>query len=160
MANEWDDEKKLKRLPTLLKGRAWAIFDSLPDTYVHLKEALLSRLSPNTEKDRQSARDELGRRKLRENQESIDELARNIEKLFDSASPGLPDANRQAELHYHLLNALPEKITFQLKLMPQLGYHETISKVRELLLLFHRTNTATAVNHLQMSHGEDHLRGV
>ena len=160
MANEWDDEKKLKRLPTLLKGRAWAIFDSLPDTYAHLKEALLSRLSPNTEEDRQSARDELGRRKLRENQESIDELARNIEKLFDSASPGLPDANRQAELRYHLLNALPEKITFQLKLMPQLGYHETISKVRELLLLFHRTDTATAVNHLQMSHGEDHLRGV
>ena len=44
--------------------------------------------------------------------------------------------------------------------MPQLGYHETISKARELLLLFHRTDTATAVNHLQTSHGEDHLRGV
>ena len=164
VANEWNDEKKLKRLPTLLKGRAWAIFDSLPDTctdtYAHLKEALLSRLSPDTEEDRQSARDELGRRKLRENQESIDELARDIEKLFDSASPGLPDANRQAELRYHLLNALPEKITFQLKLMPQLSYHETISKARELLLLFHRTDTATAVNHLQTSHGEDRLRGV
>ena len=65
VANEWDDEKKLKRLPTLLKGRAWAIFDSLPDastdTYTHLKEALLSRLSPDTEEDRQSARDELGK---------------------------------------------------------------------------------------------------
>ena len=114
-ANEWDDEKKLKRLPKLLKSRAWAIFDSLPDastdTYAHLKEALLSRLSSHTEEDRQSARDELGTRKFHENQESVDELARDIEKLFDSASPGLPEANRQAELCYHLLNALLEKIT-------------------------------------------------
>jgi len=50
----WDDNKKLKRLPTLLKGRAWAIFDSLPDTstntYVYLKESLLSTLSPDTRK--------------------------------------------------------------------------------------------------------------
>ena len=28
-ANSWDDAKKLLHLPTLLKGRAWAIFDSL-----------------------------------------------------------------------------------------------------------------------------------
>ena len=64
VANEWNDEKKLKRLPTLLKGWAWAIFDSLPDastdTYAHQKEALLSRLNPDTEEDRQSTRDELG----------------------------------------------------------------------------------------------------
>ena len=75
------------------------------------------------EEDRQSSRDKLGRRKLHENQESIDELARDIEKLFDSTSPGLPEANCQAELRYHLLNALPDKITFQLKLLPRLGYH-------------------------------------
>ena len=53
-ANEWNnDEKKLKRLPTLLRGRAWAIYDALPDasteTYEHLKEALLSSLSLDTE---------------------------------------------------------------------------------------------------------------
>jgi len=94
--------KKLKRLPTLLKGRVCAIFDSLPDTstntYTHLKEALLSRLSPDTEEDRQSTRDELGQRKLHENQESIDELAKDLEKLLDVASAGLPEANRQAEL--------------------------------------------------------------
>ena len=35
-----------------------------------------------------------------------------------------------------------------------------MSKARELLLLFHRTDKATAVNHLQTSHGEDRLRGV
>ena len=28
-ANEWNEAKKLLRLPTLFKGRAWAIFESL-----------------------------------------------------------------------------------------------------------------------------------
>jgi len=47
-----------------LKGKAWAIFDLLPDTrtdiYMYLNGALLSRLSPDMEEDRQSAHDELG----------------------------------------------------------------------------------------------------
>ena len=45
-ANEWNDAKKLLRVPTLLKGRAWAVFESLSDaetdTYEHLKTALLA----------------------------------------------------------------------------------------------------------------------
>ena len=69
----------MKCLPTLLKSQTWAIFDALPDastdTYAHLKEVLLTRLNPDTEEDRQSAHDELGWRKLCENQESVDELA-------------------------------------------------------------------------------------
>ena len=107
------------------EGRAWAIFDALPDTstdtYEHLKEALLSELSPDTEENRQSAHESLSRRKLRENQESIDELARDLERLLDKASPGLPAINRNAELRYHLLNALPEKVALQLKLLPKVA---------------------------------------
>ena len=42
IANGWDAQKKLTRLPTLLRGRAWVIFDSLTaeaetDLYDHLK---------------------------------------------------------------------------------------------------------------------------
>ena len=81
-ANEWDDPRKLLRLPTLLRGRGWAIFDTLPDeekdTYTHLKEALLRSLNPDTEEDRLSAREELARQCFRKGQESIDELARDI----------------------------------------------------------------------------------
>ena len=29
MANGWNDQKKLSRLPTLLTGHAWAVYDSL-----------------------------------------------------------------------------------------------------------------------------------
>ena len=164
-ANDWNNAKKLKRLPTLLRGRAWAVFDALPDastdTYKHLKEALLGNLCPDTDEDRQTARDELGRRKLREGQESVDELARDIEKLLDKASPGLPAANRNAELRYHLLNALPDKVALQLKLLPKADYPETISKARELLLIFHRVDMPiTSVNQVQTSCNADRLKGV
>lgn len=165
VANDWNDAKKLKRLPTLLRGRAWAVFDALPDasidTYEHLKEALLRSLSPDTEEDRQTAHDELGCRKLREGQESVDELARDIEKLLDRASPGLPADSRNAELRYHLLNALPDKVTLQLKLLPKVDYPETISKARELLLIFRRAEMpTTAVNQVQTNFNEDRLKGV
>ena len=56
IANGWNDQKKLLRLPTLLKGRSWAVYDSLSDadtdTYEHLKVAILKRLCPDTEEDR------------------------------------------------------------------------------------------------------------
>ena len=82
--------------------------------YAHLKTALLKRLCPDTEEDRMSAREELARRRLREEQESVDELARDIEKLLDRASPGLPAEIRDSVLRFHLINALPEKVAFQL----------------------------------------------
>jgi len=62
-ANGWDAAKQLLRLPTLLRERVWAIFDSLgdddTDSYAHLKEALLLRLSPDTDEDRMVAREKL-----------------------------------------------------------------------------------------------------
>ena len=69
-ANCWNDQKKFSRLPTLLKGRAWAVYDSLhdegdTDSYEHLKAAILKRLCPDTEEDRIVAREKLSRRRLR-----------------------------------------------------------------------------------------------
>ena len=131
------------------------------DTYEHLKEALLSGLSPDTEEDRQSTSESLSRRKLCKNPESIDELARDLERLLDKVSPGLPAINRNAELRYHLLNALPEKVALQLKLLPKVDYPETISKAKELLLLFQQVDTPTvAVSQVQPRSSEDCLKGV
>ena len=55
-ANSWNQATRLARLPTLLKGRAWAIYEVLTeeqtDTYALAKEALLARLSLDTDEDR------------------------------------------------------------------------------------------------------------
>ena len=158
-ANEWDEAKQLKRLPTLLRGRAWAVYDALKesemDPYGHLKDALLQRLSPNTEEDRLSAQEELARRCLREEQESVDELAHDIEKLLDKASPGLPAEIRDSELRFHFISALLEKVAFQLKLLPKLEYGETIPKARELLLIYRRADNQ--VNQVEVERKEERL---
>ena len=75
-AKEWGAEKKLTRVPTLLKGCAWAVYEALmeeeTDTYAHLKVALLAQLSPDTDEERLRAQDKLARRQLREDVESVD----------------------------------------------------------------------------------------
>lgn len=151
-ANGWNDEKKLRRVPTLLQGRAWAVYDSLTDeetdTYAHLKEALLQQLCPDTDEERLIARDELSRRKLKEGQESIDELARDIEQLLERASPDLPEAVKKTELRFHLINALPESVSFQLKLSPKVSYRETIAKAKELWLMYSRKDKMEQANQL------------
>ena len=144
-ANEWNDAKKLLRLPTLFKGRAWAIFESLgdgdKDTYSHLKKAMTEKLNPDTDKSRMVAKEQLGLRRFREGFESVDELARDLERLLDRSSPGLPASIREAELRFHLMNSLPEKVAFQLKLLRKGSLAETISKAREILLMYSRVKT-------------------
>ena len=141
------------RLPTLLKGRSWAVYDSLSDadtdTYEHLKVAILKRLCPDTEEDRLVARERLSRRHLHDG-ESVDELACDIEKLLEKASPGLPDELRESELRFYLINALPDKVSLQLKLQPKCSYVETIARYKELLLIYSRTETSERVNQIQL----------
>ena len=143
-ANGWSQATRLARLPTLLKGRAWAIYEVLTeeqtDTYPHTKEALLARLSPDTDEDRVCAREQLAQRKLHGDRESVDELARDLERLLDKASPGLPAEIRDRELKYHLMNTLPEKVSLQLKLLPTNTYTQMISKATELLLIYQRVD--------------------
>ena len=102
-----------------------------------------------------SAQDAISKRHLREDRESIDELARDIEKLLDKASPGLPTEVRDTELRFHLTRALPDKIAFQLKLLPKQDYLQTISKARELLLIYQRA--ANPVNQIHISLRDDRL---
>jgi len=72
--------EQLLRLPaTMLRGRSWAIYESLSDkdkdSYAKLKKAILDRLNPDSDEHRLAAREQLCQRRLREGIESIDELA-------------------------------------------------------------------------------------
>ena len=52
-ANEWNSTKQLLRLPTLLRGQLWAIYESLGDddkeSYDKLKKTILDRLNPDSD---------------------------------------------------------------------------------------------------------------
>ena len=145
-ANEWGAEKKLTRVPTLLKGRALVVYKALTeeetDTYAHLKAALLAQLSPDMDEERLRARDE---------------LVRDLEKLLEKVSPDLPQATKFTELCFYLINALPEKISFQLKLLPKANYRETISKAKELVLMYHRADKTEQASQLVSTPSQDRL---
>ena len=152
-ANGWNDQKKFSHLPTLLMGRAWAVYDLLhdegdTDSYEHLKATILKHLCPDTDEDRIVAREKLSRRHLREG-ESVDETAREVEKLLDQASPRLPKEFRESELRFYLTNALPDKMSLQLKLQPKCSYVDTIARSKELLLIYSRADTVERVNQVQ-----------
>ena len=103
------------------------------------------------EEDHLIAREQLSRRKLCKGGESIDELARDLERLLDKASPGLPAELKDSELHFHLMNSLPERVAFQMKLLPKGTFVQTIAKARELCLSYNRsdaTSEAKQIHHV------------
>ena len=59
---------------------------------------------------------------------------------------GLPAKIQDTELHYHLINSLPERIAVQIKLLPKVNFMETICKAWELCLIHSRTNSTESVN--------------
>ena len=89
----------------------------------------------------------LGR--FREGVESVDELAQDLKRMLDKSSPGLLAEIREAELRFHLMNSLPEKDVFQLKVSPKDTYAETISKAREMLLIYSRADRHHPISQIQ-----------
>ena len=144
------------------QGQSLGDLDSLTeaetDSYDHLKAAILNRMCPDTEEDKIVARERLSQRRLREG-ESLDELARDLEKLLDLATPNLPTEVRDSELRYHLINSLPEQVSLQLKLQPKVNYALTIAKARELRLIYSRAEASQSLNQLQtVGNGEGRLQ--
>ena len=71
--------------------------------------------------------------------------------MLDKASPV---EIRDTELRFHLMNALPEKVSFQLKLLPKEDYLKTLSKARELLLIYRRADSTAAVSQMRVDADE------
>ena len=80
----------------------------------------------------------------------VDELARDLEHLLDKASSAFPLAIscRDRELKFHLMSALPEKVSLQLKLLPAQSHSYTISKATKLLI-YRRADKAESEGHIQ-----------
>ena len=88
------------------RGWARAIYESLGEADNEpcdtLKGAIISRQNMDTNEDRLAAHEQLSRRCYRERGESIDELARDIKKLLNWLSPGLPAEVHDSELRFQV----------------------------------------------------------
>ena len=135
-ANEWKDARKLLRCSKAGHGQYLNRCTMRKDTYDHLKRVISERLNLHTDENRLVAREQLILRRFKEGCESIDKLARDLERMLGKSSPGLPAEIHETELRFHLMNSLPEKVAFQLKLSPKGTYAETISNAREISLIY------------------------
>ena len=128
--NEWNDEKKFLKLPTLLCGQAWAIFSAFSgeqtQMYPNLKKTILERLSPDKDENRLTTQDELFKRQLG-NWESVDELARGIKKLLEwgLARPSCWGKGDGTVLSSYV--STPKKDFIPVETPPQ-TYHQMITK--------------------------------
>ena len=111
---------------------------------------MTERLNPDTDENRMVACEQLMLRQFREGCENIDKLARDLERMLDMSSLGLPAEIHEAELRFHLMNSLPEKVAFQLKVLPKGTYAETISKAREMLLIYSRADRHHPISQIQL----------
>ena len=116
-------------------------------SYTNLKEVLLTKLCPDSDKDLISTHEQLSQRRLYEERESVNELACDLEHLLDKAPPDIPAKVRNKELKFHLMNALPDEVLLQLKLLPPQTYAQTISKATELLLIYQHADKAEVSIH-------------
>ena len=100
-ANRWAADDKLFRFTTLLRGRAFAVYERLEDdqkdTYAYLVAALTATFEPRTEERHRLPTFHLTNRILQPG-ESLDVFLRDLERLLDRAQPGLAREVRRQQL--------------------------------------------------------------
>ena len=68
--------------------------------------------------------------------------------MLDKSSPGLPVEIHKVKSQFYLMNSLPEKVAFQLQVSPKGTYGETISKAREMLLIYSKADRHYPISQL------------
>ena len=116
LANSWNDETRLVKLPAFLQGPAAAYYEALPaaskDTIAHLTENLTACFSPITDRERHYRMfDEMA---LRPSEDPTLLLWR-LKDTLRKAEPDLSDTAFDALLRRQFMKALPSDL--QLKLL-------------------------------------------
>ena len=114
-ANNWNDDARLRRLPTLLVGRAFAVFqrlgDQQKDTLAHLRESLIAAFLP--EEQRGARYSEFDSCTLKDG-EAVEVFAHRLESLLRQALPDLGGDNRDAVLKQRFIRGMTPSIRLRL----------------------------------------------
>jgi len=108
---------------------------------------IMERLNPEMDENCLAAHKQL--RRFKERGENVNEFTWVLERLLDNSSPSLPTQIHETKLCFHFINSLPGKVAFQLKLSPKSTYTKTISKTREILLIFNRADSVHSMSQVQ-----------
>ena len=133
-ANGWKDADMLKRLPTLLSGKAFAVFERLApekkEDYKSLTEALTTAFGGDATGKHIAMMEFRGR--TRKPEEDIQVFAYNLEALLRRAMPNVADGDRSTLLKQQFVEGVPTELKKELLQRPTLSYEETVVVAQQL----------------------------
>ena len=132
-ANNWNDENRLRRIPTLLTGRAFAVFqrllDGQKDTLAHLRENLTAAFLPGEQRGARYA--EFDSCMMKDN-ESVEVYAFRLETLLRHAVPGADGDVKEAMLRQRFIKGMSPMLRLRLYENPALTYAQCITTARQI----------------------------
>ena len=134
-ANEWKEDITLKRLPTLLCGKAFAVFERLEGeqkaSFKNVREALVAAFGGDAT-GMHIAMMEF-RKRERKPEEDIQVFAYNLESLLRRAMPKLGANERDILLKQQFIEGINPALKKELVLQqPKISYGETVSAAQQL----------------------------
>ena len=133
-ANDWKDADMLKRLPTLLSGKAFAVFERLSakekGDYKTLTKALSTAFGGDTTSKHIAMM--AFRSRTRKPDEDIQVFAYNLEALLRRAMPNIGNADREVLLQQQFIEGVDVRLKKELLQRPSNSYGETVSVAQQL----------------------------
>ncbi|KAL5509977.1 hypothetical protein EMCRGX_G005432 [Ephydatia muelleri] len=143
-ANEWDDDKKVVKLPKLLEGVAFAAWLDLSleerKEYKTMKEKLIARMAPSNFITMEEFRD----RKLRPS-EALSLYLHDLRQLIDRAMPKLDLALKEQLILHQFIAGLPATINRQLRATGDMTNLQSTLECAKLLLSLEEEQKVAAV---------------
>ena len=132
-ANDWDDDLKAKKLPTLLEGEALVTWLELTteqqSDYKVAKAKILEGMGPV----RFVSMDDFHRRRLLPG-ESLSVFSHELKRLIDQAMPTADAATRQQLLIHQFLSGLPTEVSKRLRAAGEVDDLEKLIQRAKLLM--------------------------
>ena len=157
-ANDWKDADMLKRLPTLLSGKAFAVFERLAaETKADFK-VLTKALTEAFGGDKNGKHLAMMafRSRMRKPDEDIQVFAYNLEALLRRAMPNIEKSDRDTLLKQQFVEGVSVELKRQLLQRPTLSYKETVTAGQQLDLAG-QFSSGQLVNEVSTSGGTNQM---
>jgi hypothetical protein len=158
-ANDWKDTDMLKRLPTLLSGKAFAVFERLAAEvkadYKTLTKALTTAFGGDTTGKHLAMM--AFRSRTRKPDEDIQVFAYNLEALLRRAMPKIENGDRDVLLQQQFIEGVPIELKRELLQRPSMSYEETVAVAKQLDLASQISSQQTG-GQVNMTSASDNLQ--
>ena len=132
-ANEWGDEVKAKKLPTLLEGEALAVWLELSTEQQANYETTKAKITKAMVPVQFVSLDDFRARKLQPN-EALSAFLHDLRQMLKQAMPGASEDTRKQLLLHQFISGLPISISKQLRATGELNDLDAVTERAKLLM--------------------------